>query len=84
MQCIREYNLDLALLPRGHVRHGRRPATMQAPIRPYRWRVGHRLGQLRRLGRRARSGRLERGRRAARREGARVAEGRVRDTEGEG
>ena len=46
--------------------------------------VGHRLGQLRRLGRRARSGRLERGRRAARREGARVAEGRVRDTEGEG
>ena len=37
--------------------------------------VGHRLGQLRRLGRRARPGRLERGRRAARREGARAAEG---------
>ena len=50
--------------------------------------VGHRLGQLRRLGRRARPGRLERGRRAARREGARAAERRgaagAQDTEGEG
>ena len=46
--------------------------------------VGHRLGQLRRLGRRARPGRLERGRgelRGARSEGGRGL--RVRDTEGE-
>ena len=85
--CI---HLDLALPP-GHVpatalhlKEKAQHAGYKAPVE----KVGHRLGQLRRVGRRARPGRLERGRRAARREGARAAERRgaagAQDTEGEG
>ena len=50
-----------------------RPTSRRAasPYAPTGGEVGHRLGQLRRRGRRARSGRLERGRRAASLRGAR-------------